>query len=199
MRLPTTMLALTFAAACAGGGVASDDAKPGAASGDPTDAGCTFEDLSFSRDDAAEIVAGLSAEFAGAGGIDAWAEENGRKPRVRFHGNRNRTPERIDLKPMTADLQAAMAATGNVELLAEFGAELAAVHEEQDAGAPMGYESGADLVGSMEILSTDDATATGLFRFYKAYVTLTAAETLSKVWIGEHEIQKMCELPTPAE
>ncbi|OGQ89170.1 MAG: hypothetical protein A2289_04115 [Deltaproteobacteria bacterium RIFOXYA12_FULL_58_15] len=166
-----------------------------------TSRSCAAMDLDFDREDLNETVATLSADFGSAVGIDTWAEEHGRKPRLRFRNFRNRSMERIDLKPIASDLQKAMVATGKVDVLVEPGVGMEAIHVGDGDDGPddseLGSELGADLVGAMELDSMEENNGNERIRIYTISVTLSEVETLSKLWIGDHRVSKMCELPKP--
>jgi hypothetical protein len=138
--------------------------------------------------------------FAGAWLMN-FVEETGNKPAMRVRKFINKTDEHIDANVFVKSLEKAMVNSGKVTVLAQAGAELAAVNAEEDYavegrvadGPAIGEQKGGDFVLTVYMTSILDQAGGEKVKFYKINAELINATSGAKVWIGDHEIQKYVE------
>jgi uncharacterized protein (TIGR02722 family) len=135
--------------------------------------------------------------------LKKFTADKSRPPKMRVMKIVNKTDEHIDAQVFIKNLERAMVNSGDVDVVAQQGAEMDSVHAEQDYGtsgrvsdesAPsVGQMEGADyvLVGRMaSILDQVEGTKAKL---YKVTLELIDAASGKKVWMGDKEIKKVIE------
>ena len=131
--------------------------------------------------------------------LSKFTDEQGRSPRIRVRKIVNKTDEHIDAQVFIANIEEAMVNSGKVEVLAQKGAELDSVNEEEDyavegrvgEGPSIGDQLGADYAVAVSMRTILDQADGKRVKYYKINFQLLDANSGSKVWIGNHEIQKM--------
>lgn len=133
--------------------------------------------------------------------LKKFADAKSRAPKMRVRTIKDHTGEHIDAQVFVKNLERAMVNSGDVDVVAQTGAEMDSVHSEQDYGASgrvsddsaasVGQMEGADyvLVGRVACIVDDgggEAT-----KFYKVTLELVDASGGKKVWMGDHEIKKV--------
>lgn len=127
--------------------------------------------------------------------------ESGRPPKVRVRNIVNKTDEHIDAQVFVKNIERAMVNSGLVDVVAQTGAELESVNDEQDYGvggrvadesAPsIGNQEGADFVLVGRMASIVDQVEGTTAKLYKITFELIDATSARKVWMGDHEIKKV--------
>lgn len=135
--------------------------------------------------------------------LKRFADENGRPPKVRVRNIVNKTDEHIDAQVFVKNIERAMVNSGLVDVVAQTGAELESVNDEQDYGvggrvsdesAPsVGNQEGADFVLVGRMASIVDQVEGTTAKLYKITFELINATSARKVWMGDHEIKKVVE------
>lgn len=163
----------------------------------------TQTDLSgkWNDTDARMVSDALLNDCFGSAWIQNFVQENGRKPAVRVRSVVNKTDEHIDSQVFIKNIERAMINSGKARVLAQKGAELGAVEEEQDRAASgrlgddsdvsIGNETGADYVVSVRVTSILDQVAGKQAKLYKVNMEMLHSTSGEKVWIGDHEIKKL--------
>ena len=133
--------------------------------------------------------------------IQNFVQEEGRKPAIRVRSIVNKTDEHIDSQVFIKNIERAVINSGKARVLAQKGAELGAVEEEQDravsgrlsddSSVRVGNETGADYVVSVRITSILDQIRGKQAKLYKVNMEMLHSSTGEKVWIGDHEIKKV--------
>ncbi len=133
--------------------------------------------------------------------IQNFVEEEGRKPAIRVRSIVNKTDEHIDSQVFIKNIERAVINSGKARVLAQKGAELGAVEEEQDravsgrlsddSSVSVGNETGADYVVSVRVTSILDQVRGKQAKLYKVNMEMLHSSTGEKVWIGDHEIKKL--------
>ncbi len=152
----------------------------------------------WSAVDAKETAAAFIKDCFAAPWLQRFSDENGRPPAVRVDRVVNKTDEKIDAQVFIKELEKAMVNSGQVEVLAQRGAELSSAREEQDdsisgrvdGGVGVGGEMGGDFVLTVHMTSILDQADGEKVKYYRLNATLIAAGKGNKVWVGDHEIQK---------
>ena len=133
--------------------------------------------------------------------IQNFVQEEGRKPAIRVRSIVNKTDEHIDSQVFIKNIERAVINSGKARVLAQKGAELGAVEEEQDravsgrlsddSSVSVGNETGADYVVSVRVTSILDQVRGKQAKLYKVNMEMLHSSTGEKVWIGDHEIKKL--------
>ncbi len=143
----------------------------------------------------------LIKQCFGGAWLTKFKDEEGRPPVVRVRKIVNKSDEHIDQQVFVKNIERAMVNSGEVDVVAQAGSEMAAVADEQDYGASgrvsdesapsIGNEAGADFVLVGRLASILDQVEGERVKFYKVTFELINASTGKKVWIGDHEIKKL--------
>ncbi len=130
-----------------------------------------------------------------------FAQSEGRPPKIRVRNIVNKTDEHIDAQIFVKNIERAMVNGGDVEVVAQRGAETDAMRDEQDEGASgrvsdesaasIGNEEGADFVLVGRMASIIDQVEGQKAKLYKVTFELIGASSGKKAWIGDHEIKKV--------
>lgn len=153
----------------------------------------------WSATDARETSEAMIGQALQAGWLQAFTNEEGRKPRIRVRDIVNKTDEHIDAQVFIKNIEKAMINSGKVAVLAQEGRELDAVNRAEDyamegrvdEGPEAGEQMGEDFVVTVAIRSIVDQVEGKKARFYKINFELSNATSGEKVWIGDHEIEKL--------
>ncbi len=162
------------------------------------------EELSgnWSAVDAKETSEAIIKDCFSQGWLDAFAKEAGRKPQIRVRNIVNKTDEHIDAQVFIKNLEKAMVNSGKVSVLAQEGAELNSVRDEQKMATSgesegdnvsVGNQKLGDFAVAVRMTSILDQVEGKKTKFYKINAELLNTTTGEKVWIGDHEIQKTIE------
>jgi uncharacterized protein (TIGR02722 family) len=133
--------------------------------------------------------------------LKRFAADKGRAPKIRVMKIVNKTDEHIDAQVFVKNLERAMVNSGDVDVVAQKGAELDSVNDEQDMGASgrvsddsapsIGNQEGADFVLVGRMASILDQIEGKRAKLYKITLELIDSTSARKVWMGDHEIKKI--------
>ena len=163
----------------------------------------TQTDLSgkWNDTDARMVSDALLRDCFASAWIQNFVQEEGRKPAIRVRSVVNKTDEHIDSQVFIKNIEKAVLNSGKARILAQKGAELGAVDEEQgraasgrqsdDSGVAVGNETGADFVVAVRVTSILDQVEGKRAKLYKVNFEMLHSTTGEKVWIGDHEIKKL--------
>lgn len=153
--------------------------------------------------DARLTAEALTGALLAGGWLSAFTEAQSRKPAVRVRNIVNKTDEHIDGQVFVKSIEKALVNSAKVTILAQAGAELGSVHEEQayglgdnvavESAAGVGQETGADFVVTVRMATVLDQRDDTKVKLYKIDMELTDATSGEKAWMGDHEIKKVSE------
>jgi PBP1b-binding outer membrane lipoprotein LpoB len=192
-KLIVGLIALSMIAACGPKKRVQREKEPGKA-----------EELSgnWSAVDAQETSEAIIKDCFGQGWLDKAAKDLGREPKIRVRGIVNKTDEHIDAQVFIKNLEKAMVNSGKVSVLAQEGAELNSIRDEQKMVADgesegenvsAGNQKLGDFAIAVRMTSILDQIEGKKTKFYKINAELIQTTSGEKVWIGDHEIQKTIE------
>lgn len=125
----------------------------------------------------------------------------GRQPAVILGAFRNKSMEHIPVGTFVADLERALANSGQVQIVAS-KAERGELRDERadqqqnaaaDTRARLAREQGARYMLQGDVQTIEDSEGKEKVVFYQIDATLIDLETNAKVWIGQHKIKKFIE------
>ncbi len=163
----------------------------------------TQTDLSgkWNDTDARMVSDALLQDCFASAWIQNFVQDEGRRPAIRVRSVVNKTDEHIDSQVFIKNIEKAVLNSGKARILAQKGAELGAIEEEQgraasgrqsdDSGVSVGNEVGADFVVAVRITSVLDQVEGKQAKLYKVNFEMLHSSTGEKVWIGDHEIKKL--------
>ena len=163
----------------------------------------TQTDLSgkWNDTDARMVSDALLKDCFASAWIQNFVQDEGRKPAIRVRSVVNKTDEHIDSQVFIKNIEKAMLNSGKARVLAQKGAELGAINEEQaraasgrqsdDSGVSVGNEAGADFVVAVRVTSILDQVDGKKAKLYKVNFEMLNSSSGEKVWIGDHEIKKL--------
>ena len=151
--------------------------------------------------DARETAEKLIAQCVDAPWLEAFSDEEGRRPAIRVREIVNKTAEHIDAQVFIKSIEREMVGSGKIKVLAQEGAELESVAAEQERGASgavsdesapaLGNETGADYVVSVRMMGDVNQVEGRKVRYYKIDFEFISPTTSEKACIGDHEIKKV--------
>jgi len=158
-------------------------------------------DYRFDEDDARFTAETMIEDALYRPWIDQWIAEHGGRPVIIVGEIRNDTSEYIDTKLFTKQFERALLNSGAVQIVAARD-ERGQLRDERLQGQEwnrpetvkrMAYELGADLMLIGRVGESQDVNRTGKRRsvYYQTNLELIDIESNEKLWIGEHQIEKL--------
>jgi hypothetical protein len=140
--------------------------------------------LELEPGDAASAARALAESFADAAFSRRFVEEQGRPPAIRFREGRVKPALEAEYARLLPELEAAFRATGKVEIFSR-----------EAAPATTAAERGADAAAAVHIITVEDHVDGRRVRLFLFGVEMIDTASSEKVWLGDHQIQLMCEDP----
>jgi len=148
--------------------------------------------------DSQEMAKALVDQITTAVWVENHVTDTGKKPVLIVGNIRNKTPEHIPMKTLTADLEAAFINSGRVLVVAspeereQVRQERAEQqdHSSEESMKRWGQEMGADFMLVGELNSIFDQYDGKEAKYYQANVYLVHLESNIKVWTGDSRIKK---------